>query len=84
MTEPADLRSDPEYAEGFYDAADMQPLHDGMGEAYTAGWRACMNAKLILEKYGFTQTAAREYSRTLTLQDTHQPATSTPGEGTAQ
>lgn len=45
-----DLRSHPDYAEGFGDAAQGTPLHYGMSVEYRYGWLALHRARRLLRE----------------------------------
>lgn len=46
--EQPDIRADPAYAEGFWDARDLESLFPDADPAYAAGWQAYWNCRAIL------------------------------------
>jgi hypothetical protein len=59
-----DLRSDPDYSEGFYDAADFAPLFPDASAPYEAGWRAYWRCRDLLDAAGFEARSSLNFSKT--------------------
>ncbi|CAN7303452.1 hypothetical protein LJR164_001582 [Phenylobacterium sp. LjRoot164] len=64
------IQEHPDYAEGYYDALDMEPLFANEATAaYQAGWRAAWECKQILADAWFQQHGPRQFSKTTIIGD---------------
>jgi hypothetical protein len=63
----AKIQEHPDYAEGFYDARDGEPLFDDASEAYEAGWRGFYECRGILERAGMSDNGKGGMSVTLSV-----------------
>ena len=60
-------KSDPEYAEGYEASMRREPCPDTASLAWAAGHAAAREAILILERFGFDETAPGKFSKTFSL-----------------
>lgn len=66
---PERIQEHPDYAEGYYDAVDTEPLFPGASEAYEAGWRAAHEAMDMLRNAGFSRgPGMRQWTKTTTIE----------------
>ena len=60
-------KSDPEYAEGYEVAMRREQCPETASVAFIAGHAAAREAILILERFGFDETAPGKFSKSFTL-----------------
>lgn len=60
-------KSDPEYAEGYEASLRREQCLEGKSSAFIAGHAAAREAILILERFGFDETAPGKFSKSFTL-----------------
>lgn len=60
-------KSDPEYAEGYEASMRREQCPEGKSSAFIAGHTAAREAILILEQFGFDETAPGKFSKSCTL-----------------
>lgn len=69
MSSIEELRKDPAYSEGFWDASDDLPLCDDASEAYEAGWRAWYRVKGIFLDAGFAENPDGSFTKSFTTRE---------------
>lgn len=60
-------KSDPDYAEGYEASMRREQCPEGKSAAFVAWHEAAREAILILERFGFDETAPGKFSKSFTL-----------------
>lgn len=60
-------KSDPDYAEGYEASMRREACPDDASLAFVAGHAAAREAILVLERFGFDETAPGKFSKTFSL-----------------
>ena len=67
------ITAHPDYADGYWEAMEGEPLFADASEEYRAGWQAAWRAKTILTGGGMIEVAPGEFSMALSLTREPQP-----------